>query len=439
MDNYDVVVIGAGISGLLSALALSKEGKSVLILEKENYIGGVCRSYDINGYRIDTGPHAITRLSNGPLKKLMDRYFDVIPQFVPFGKYYVRIDNEIKPFAWNINAWLSFDLLPKTDRILIMKCLFNAFYLLTIGKDLSTVPLSDLLSSKISIKGKRFINWLCYFMVGTSIENTSVLRFIDNKTNKENSIRYIGKIYDLFISEGALDQGYPRGGLQSIINSILTSFPKNVDIKTNEKVLKIDCNEKVEGVITEENYYECDTVIYSGSASKLPYLVDDLPEEYVKNLVTIKNVNSLTIWLGLTKKLFKNYGSQMWIDSDPFAWLVPTSNYDPNLAPPGNQLASFAFILPDKFNESKMKKKAFNAIVEIQPEIERHIDMTHYQYLIPEKASWSINSGFGDVKTPITNLYCVGTDTIKRSAGVSRAAYSVLRCLELVMSNEKSR
>lgn len=41
-DNYDVVVIGAGISGLLSALALSKEGKSVLILEKRGvHWGGV--------------------------------------------------------------------------------------------------------------------------------------------------------------------------------------------------------------------------------------------------------------------------------------------------------------------------------------------------------------------------------------------------------------
>lgn len=35
MKDYDVVVIGAGISGLLSALALSKEGKKVLILEKK--------------------------------------------------------------------------------------------------------------------------------------------------------------------------------------------------------------------------------------------------------------------------------------------------------------------------------------------------------------------------------------------------------------------
>ena len=85
-DNYDVVVIGAGISGLLAALALSKEGKSVLILEKEDAVGGVCRSYEVNGYRIDTGPHAITRLENGPFKELMDRYFDSCASVCSFWK-----------------------------------------------------------------------------------------------------------------------------------------------------------------------------------------------------------------------------------------------------------------------------------------------------------------------------------------------------------------
>jgi len=52
-EDYDVVVIGAGISGLLSALALSKEGKRVLVLEKEGYLGGVCRSYEVDGYYVD--------------------------------------------------------------------------------------------------------------------------------------------------------------------------------------------------------------------------------------------------------------------------------------------------------------------------------------------------------------------------------------------------
>ena len=73
MKEIDAIVIGSGISGLLSALALSRQGKRVMILEKESYIGGVCRSYDVNGYRVDTGPHAITRLESDPLRQLMDK------------------------------------------------------------------------------------------------------------------------------------------------------------------------------------------------------------------------------------------------------------------------------------------------------------------------------------------------------------------------------
>jgi len=82
-----------------------------------------------------------------------------------------------------------------------------------------------------------------------------------------------------------------------------------------------------------------------------------------------------------------------------------------------------------------MKKKALIAIFDTVSEIEKYIDMIHYHELIPEKASWSINPGFGDVKTPIKNLYCVGTDAENRSAGVIRAAYSVLRCLEIMKSD----
>jgi UDP-galactopyranose mutase (EC 5.4.99.9) len=125
----------------------------------------------------------------------------------------------------------------------------------------------------------------------------------------------------------------------------------------------------------------------------------------------------------------------MWIDSEPYAWVVPTSNYDHTLAPKGKQLVGFVFILPDEYNASTMKKKAFDAIVDVFPHIEKHIDMIHHQELIPEKASWGINSGFGDVRTPIKNLYCVGTDSEKRSAGVSRAAYSVLKCLDIMGSD----
>ena len=56
--------------------------------------------------------------------------------------------------------------------------------------------------------------------------------------------------------------------------------------------------------------------------------------------------------------------------------------------------------------------------------------MIHYQELVPEKATWSINAGFGDITTPIGNMYCVGSDSYKRSMGLTRSSYSVLKMLE---------
>ncbi len=436
MKENDVIVIGSGISGLLSALALSREGRRVLILEKESYLGGVCRSYDVKGYRVDTGPHAITRLQTGPLKQLMDSYFSIVPQFIPFGKYYVRINNEVRPFPWSINAWLTFGLIPMTDRLLLMRALFNTLYLANAGKDFSNITFSEVLPKKVSMTTRRFLDWLCYFMVGTSIEKAPISRFVDNKTHHSRSIPYVGKIYDLFLTQGATDQGYPKGGLQSIVNAILASFPKDrVQIRTGEPVRRIECSDHVESVVTEQDCYDCETVVYSGFSSDLPNLIVDLPADYIANLTTINRVKSLTIWLGLTKKVFNNYGSEIWVDSDPYAWVVPTTNYDPSLAPGGNQLVGFAFTLPGDYDSTAIKKKAFGTIVDTVPDIEKHIDMVHYQELIPEKASWGINCGFGDVRTPINNLYCVGTDTEKRSAGVNRSAYSVMKFLDIIKSD----
>ncbi len=438
MKDYDVIVIGSGISGLLSALALSKKGKKVLILEKNDYIGGVCRSYNVNGYFVDTGVHAITRLENGPLRDLMNKYFDVIPNFTHFGKYYVRINGEIKPFPWNIQSLIKFDLIPTKDRLLLLKSLFNTLHMMNIGRDLSTVSLNDILPADLSKTTKKLLDWLSYFLLGTSIENASISRFIDNKNNKPTAIPPVtSALYNLFIREGATDQGYPTDGLQSIIDSIVSSFPKNnVEIKTEEEVTTIQGNEEIEGVDTKNVSYDCTTVIYSGFLSNLPDLYKNFPRTYVKNLKSIKNINSLTIWLGLSKKIFKNQGSQMWIDSDPYAWVVPTSNYNPKLAPKGKQLVGFSFVLPEEYHSANIKKNALNTIFNTIPGIEKDIDMIHYQELVPEKASWALNSGFGDVETPIKHLYAVGTDTVKRSAGISRAAYSVLRCLEIMKSDK---
>ncbi|MBI5391753.1 NAD(P)-binding protein [Candidatus Woesearchaeota archaeon] len=55
--KYDYIVLGAGVAGLAFAYKVAKEGKSVLILEKEKTIGGLSRTFEYNGFRFDFCAH----------------------------------------------------------------------------------------------------------------------------------------------------------------------------------------------------------------------------------------------------------------------------------------------------------------------------------------------------------------------------------------------
>lgn len=445
--KYDAIVVGAGVSGLLSALALGKEGKSVLVLEKENYVGGVCRSYKVEGYTVDTGPHIITRLDSGPLRVLMDRYFDLIPNFVPFGKYYLRINGQSKDFPWSLKDWMMFDLLPVEDRSLLMKSIIDIAYMVNSGRDMTKVSIKDIMPDSLSHTAVAFLDYLSYFMLGTSPENAPVSRFIDRKEYKtekqkdENgiSIPYVGKMYNMLIGGKPTDQYYPKGGIQKIVDSLMYSMPSNVKINLGEELLAINTvkgrrSQDVAGVTTTKGEYAADAVIYSGFATDIPKLIrDPLPKRYVDNLSKIEKVKSLSIWLGLDEKIFKEDVSEMWVSTTRdklHTWLIPTSNYDPSLAPKGNQLVGFAFIVPEEMGSEEMKRKARHTIFSNIPALEKHMDMIHYQELVPEKATWNMNAGFGDVSTPIGNMYCVGSDSFKRSMGLTRTSYSIIKMLD---------
>ena len=59
-DKYEVIVIGAGIGGLSTAGLLAKAGKSVLVLDQRPEPGGVCHSFERDGYTFDVGPHLLS-------------------------------------------------------------------------------------------------------------------------------------------------------------------------------------------------------------------------------------------------------------------------------------------------------------------------------------------------------------------------------------------
>lgn len=74
--TYDVLIIGAGMSGLAAGIRLAYYGKKVCILEKHYRIGGLNSFYNLDGHKFDVGLHAMTNYvpkgtKSTPLPKLL--------------------------------------------------------------------------------------------------------------------------------------------------------------------------------------------------------------------------------------------------------------------------------------------------------------------------------------------------------------------------------
>ncbi len=93
-ERYDVVIVGSGLGGLVSAIILAKEGYSVCVLEKNNQFGGNLQTFVRDKTIFDTGIHYIGGLGPGEnlykyftylgimgdlrLKKMDEDGFDII-------------------------------------------------------------------------------------------------------------------------------------------------------------------------------------------------------------------------------------------------------------------------------------------------------------------------------------------------------------------------
>ena len=58
-ENFDVIIVGAGISGLNCANKLISEGLSVLVIEKSDSVGGRIKTDLVNGFKLNRGFHVL--------------------------------------------------------------------------------------------------------------------------------------------------------------------------------------------------------------------------------------------------------------------------------------------------------------------------------------------------------------------------------------------
>ena len=114
--HYDVVIIGAGMSGLAAGIRSAYYGKKVCIVEKHYRVGGLNSFYSLGGRKFDVGLHAMTNyvpegVKLRPLPKLLRQLklkpedFALCPQqmsVIKFPDKTLRFNNDFDFFVHEV-------------------------------------------------------------------------------------------------------------------------------------------------------------------------------------------------------------------------------------------------------------------------------------------------------------------------------------------------
>jgi len=93
VSQKKIIIVGAGIGGLSTAIRLAAQGHSVTMLERQAQVGGKMNRVDMNGFRFDTGPSLITMpyvledLFHAAQREFKD-YLDLVPLDITCRYFY---------------------------------------------------------------------------------------------------------------------------------------------------------------------------------------------------------------------------------------------------------------------------------------------------------------------------------------------------------------
>ena len=328
--NYDVIVIGAGLGGMLTAALLSKN-KKVLVLEQYDRLGGRFSSYDIEGYKVPTGAfHTIPYGAKGELSTLAQSLgINRIKSFPGICLY------SYKGRFYGLNH--TQDLLS----------LFNFMEFGTMTKLINEKPsLMDpnitmeeyLKKGYITDKTYSFFNSFSEFSMGLMINQISAKEYI-------SVIQTMARFHN---------PGYVEGGCGAFIEDLKNIITENGgEIKTKEKVKELIATEGViKGVRGGEDYF-ADEIIYNGNPNNL----NSLCENAIDLKEPLKPSCGVAMHFGSDEPLYKWTGIMICVGTKYVPGVVCQSVYDKSLSPEGKFLTSVCFAFSGDLKEDMKNVK----------------------------------------------------------------------------------
>ncbi|MEK0178317.1 NAD(P)/FAD-dependent oxidoreductase [Microcoleus anatoxicus] len=492
MPDFDVIVIGSGIGGLVAASMLARYGKRVLVCESHTLAGGAAHSFSRRGFHFDSGPSFYCGLTDpqslNPLRQVLEileesiatipydplghyhfpegslpvyanakKYLDAVAEFTPQGA------KELQQFQQNLLVlYEALRGIPavalRADWQLMPVLLFRYW-----PSMLKLLPLVGVIGGAAGVLMdrdvrdpwvRRLIDLECFLLSGLKAEGTVApeIAFMIGERSRsviEYPVGGSGAIVD------ALVRGLHRWGgklrLGTPVEQILVASGRATGVRLQN-------GEIIRAPITISNATIWDT--YTKLLSP-----EDLPKNYRQIALSTPAVESfMHLHLGIKAEgLAGLTGHHVVVHDSNIDITVPGNTcmisiptvWDANLAPPGHH-AIHAYTLEPyegwEYGELYQQKKQersqslFTALEKIIPDLRRRIvlesigtPLTHARFLHRYQGTYGpgIPAGKGTFpgpQTPVKGLYRVGDSTMP-GIGVPAVAASGILCANTLVNS----
>lgn len=314
--HKSILIIGGGITGLVSAYLAMRDGQKVTVLEAKNNFGGLLNTFDVSNSKLEHFYHHFFT---------HDKEIHWLIEELDLKNKLIYKSTSMGVFRggklYNFNG--LFDLMKFKPVFLFGKLRFI----------LSTLYLGKFANweKKESISS---LNWF-YKNAGRSVTNALWKPLLDIKFGPFSNIIplswMIGRLRQRLNSRKNGDEklGYIDGSLYIVLEKLLLELKNNgVNLVNNSPVDSIlSTDSKVTGVIVKNKKYTADKILFTIPSTYFKELIKPINLNYYDKLSKVQYFGAVCVVIEMKKRMSNVYWMNVADDGFPFGGIIEHTNF----------------------------------------------------------------------------------------------------------------